>query len=222
MSTSSLTMAVAIEKLSPSGPAPENAFTAEQRALAESGVPAGVADPGTSIPDAEMLRADGTRTTLDAVRGGRPAVVVFYRGAWCPFCNVALRVYQDQLFPPLEARGVSLIAVSPQHPDGSLSMAEKQSLEYAVLSDPNNRLARALGIITRPTEDAHALQLENGLDLEKHNADGTLDVPMPTVVIIGADGTLAWIDVHPDYTARTEPEQVLAALDQLGITEVAR
>jgi peroxiredoxin len=109
-----------------------------------------------------------------------------------------------------------MIAISPQGPDGSLSMRQKHELAFTVLSDPGNGIARELGILTRPSDEARAAQLELGLDLTAVNADGTTGVPMPTVAIVDEDHVLRWIDVHPDYTTRTEPAEVLGALDQLG------
>jgi peroxiredoxin len=193
----------------------ENAFSREQAALRATTPP--VASPGVGFPDPELIAADGTATSITTAREGRPAVVVLYRGEWCPFCNVALRTYRNELRTPLIERGVQLIAVSPQAPDGSLTMQEKHDLDFPVLSDPGNRIARALGILTRPTDDARALQLQHGLDLAEINADGTAELPMPTVAIIAADGTLAWIDVHPDYSTRTEPAEVLGAIRELGL-----
>ena len=116
-------------------------------------MPEAAAKAGSAMPDGDLLDAHGQATTLTA-GAGKPAVVVFYRGAWCPYCNIALRNYQANLTPELDARGIALIAVSPQKPDGSLSMAEKNDLTFAVLSDPGNQIAGALGILTAPTEDA--------------------------------------------------------------------
>jgi peroxiredoxin len=198
------------------GGTPE-AFAREQADLAAAGVPDGVIRPGAALPDAELLAADGTPTTLRAAAGGRPAVVVFYRGAWCPYCNIALRTYQDRLLPELAARNVQLIAVSPQRPDGSLTMQEKHELAFPVLSDPGNTLARAAGILTAPSDGARAAQLELGLDLTQVNADGTTGLPMPATVVLDAEHTVRWIDVHPDYTGRSEPEQILAGLDAAGL-----
>jgi peroxiredoxin len=192
------------------------AFTREQAELAAAGVPAGVAAPGTRLADAALLDVHGSPTSLYAATGDGTAVLVLYRGVWCPYCNVALSAYQQHLLPALTARGVRLVAVSPQASDGSLSMQEKHDLAFSVLSDPGNAIARALGTLTRPTDEARAAQLELGLDLTAVNADGTVGVPMPTVAILDADHVLRWIDVHPDYTTRTEPAQVLAALDQLA------
>jgi peroxiredoxin len=166
------------------------------------------------MPDADLVDVNGELTTLTADRGGRPAVVVFYRGEWCPYCNVALRNYQANLAPVLEERGIGLIAVSPQKPDGSLSMAEKHQLTFSVLSDPGNQLAGALGIATAPTEGARGSQRAIGIDLPARNADGTYGVPMPTVVIVDAAGIIRWIDVHPNYTTRTEVADITAALDE--------
>jgi peroxiredoxin len=191
------------------------AFAAEQARLDAEGVPAGVARPGFPLPDADLLDVHGAATTLAAARAGRPAVLVFYRGAWCPYCNVALRAYQADLLPELTARGITLIAVSPQRPDGSLSTAEAGELTYPVLSDPGNQLAAALGILSEPGDGAKAASLSLGQDLREVNADGTWTLPMPTVALIDADGVLRWIDVQPDYSRRTEVADILAALDDL-------
>jgi peroxiredoxin len=193
------------------------AFGREQSALAAAGQPDGIAAVGTVVADAELIDPNAAPITLYAALEGEPTVLVFYRGAWCPYCNIALSTYQSQLLPPLTERGVRLVAVSPQAPDGSLSAAEKNGLTYTVLSDPGNAIARQLGILTAPSAEARAAQLELGLDLTAVNADATITLPMPTVAILDADHRLLWIDVHPDYSTRTEAAQVLDALDEKGL-----
>jgi peroxiredoxin len=193
------------------------AFGREQAELATAGVPDGIAAVGTVVADAELLDPHGAATTLYAVTGGGVSVVVFYRGAWCPYCNIALATYQSQLLPQLTERGLTLVAVSPQAPDGSLSMAEKNELTFTVVSDPGNTIASQLGILTAPSDEARAAQLQLGLDLTTVNADATTTLPMPTAVILDADHVLRWIDVYPDYSTRAEPQQILDALDQLDL-----
>jgi peroxiredoxin len=188
-------------------------FGAEQAALGAAGIPDGVLAPGVPMPDGELLDVHGASTTLTGARDGGPAVVVLYRGAWCPYCNLTLRAYEQQLLPDLTPRGVSLIAISPQTPDGSLSAVEANQLTYTVLSDPGNQIAKALGVRFQPGEDARAAQRELGLDTSVVNADGTSELPMPTVALVDANGILRWIDVHPNYTIRTEPAAILAAVD---------
>lgn len=217
------TIAAQVEEMRRSGPAEPDprmaAFGREQEALAKKPVPDGTAPVGSVLPDVELLTVDGERHSLAAAVGDGRAVLVFYRGAWCPYCNIALRTYQDALLPGLRDRGVELIAISPQKPDGSLGMEEKHALEFPVLSDPGLVTARAMGILTESTEEARAAQLELGLDLSEVNADGTAALPMPTVAIVDADLEIHWIDVHLDYTTRTEPEQIVAALDDLDRAE---
>jgi peroxiredoxin len=193
-----------------------DAFAAEQAELDEAGVPAGVSAPGAPMPDGALLDVRGGATSLAQVRAGRPAVVVFYRGAWCPFCNIALRTYEAELAPALADRGFVMIAVSPQKPDGSLSAAETNQLTYAVVSDPGNQLASALGILTEPSAEAATAQQQVGLDLAEHNADGGVTLPMPTTVVVDAAGVIRWIDVHPNYTTRSEVPDILAAVDSIG------
>lgn len=193
-----------------------NAFTAEQARLHADGLPLGVAAPGTAMPDAQLIDVHGAPKALAAVVGGRSAVVVLYRGAWCPYCNLALRTYQEELVPQLAQRGVALVAISPQKPDGSLSTQELNELTFTVLSDPGNQIARGLGVLTAPGDEVRAAQQRLGLDLSEANADGTPGLPMPTVVIVDSTGIIRWIDVHPDYTTRTEVADIVDALTVLG------
>ncbi|GAY14968.1 peroxiredoxin-like family protein [Mycobacterium sp. shizuoka-1] len=191
-------------------------FAADQKRMADEGVAPDAAQPGTPLPDPELLDAQGNPTTISALRAGRPAVVVFYRGAWCPYCNLTLKTYQDQLVPELVERGIPLIAVSPQKPDGSLSTSQTNALTFDVVSDPGNRIAAALGIVVTPSEASRAVTEQLGIDLRTANADGGYQLPMPTVLVLDDGGVIAWSDVHPDYTTRTEVAEILAAVDQLG------
>ena len=144
-----------------------------------------------------------------------PAVLVFYRGAWCPYCNIALRTYQRELLPQLRERGVQLVAISPQTPEGSEQAVSNGGLEFAVLSDPANGLVRALGIRTEPSADARAAHTALGFDVADSNADSTGDIPFPTVLVVDAGRVVRFADVHVDYTTRTEVADVLRAVDAL-------
>jgi peroxiredoxin len=139
-------------------------------------------------------------------------VLVFYRGAWCPYCNTTLHTYQQDLVPELEKLGVRLVAISPQLPDGSLSMTETNALEFSVLSDVGNEVARPLGITYRQTQEVVDAAAAFGTDLKVVNGAEEAELPHPTVLIVNQDKTIRFIDVHPDYTTRTEPEEIVAAL----------
>src|SRR6201996_8588087 len=172
---------------------------------------------GTILPDAPLLDVQGAATTLYAATGDGPAVLVFYRGAWSPYCRVTLSAYQEQLLPQLAERGITLVAISPQKPDGSLVMQHEHGLAFSVVSDPGNTIAGRLGLRTQPPDECQAAQLRLGLDLTGVNADGTVTLPTPAVVILDASHTVRWIEVRPDYSTRTEPQQVTGALDHLGL-----
>jgi peroxiredoxin len=191
-------------------------FRDEQTGLDTRGIPTGVAEPGETLGDFDLVDVHGAPTTLSSARAGRIAVVVLYRGAWCPYCNLALRAYQEDLAPTLARDGIALVAISPQKPDGSLSAQEKNELAFTVLSDPGNTIANRLGVLTAPTDDAQTAQRAIGLDLSSANADGTDGLPMPTVFIVDASGVIRWIDVHPNYTTRTEVADILTALNTLA------
>ncbi len=131
-------------------PAVAHAFADEQRWWRERGEPDGIVVRGQPIEDFTLPDATGSPVSLSEVVAEGPAVIVFYRGGWCPYCNLALRTYEAELLPELARHSARLIAISPQRPDQSLSTAEKANLSFTVLSDPGASLARTLGIAFTP------------------------------------------------------------------------
>lgn len=190
-------------------------FGGEQADLRGAGVPDSALGVGDDAPDATVLTVEGVQTSFSAARGETASVVVFYRGAWCPYCNITLRSYQQALVPALRERGVRLLAVSPQTPDASSQSVTNGSLEFTVLSDPGNALAERFGIVTEPSAAARAAHTELGFDVADSNADDTARIPFPSVFVIDEDGVIRFADVRVDYTTRTEPERIIAALDEL-------
>jgi peroxiredoxin len=143
-------------------------------------------------------------------------VIVFYRGGWCPYCNLALRTYQRELLPQLDRFDARLVAISPQSPDESLSTAEKADLSFTVLSDPGSRLAGQIGIAFQQADEVLAAQRQLGLDLAQVNGEGATRLPRPTVLIVDRDRVVRFVDVQPDYTARTEVADIVAGLTALS------
>ena len=197
------------------GPDFSKVFDDEQSALREAGVPDDAVKPGDTVVEATLLTPQGTEVSLAETVGEGPAVLVFYRGAWCPYCNLTLKTYQADLLPQLRERGVALVAISPQTPEGSEASVTNGSLEFPVLSDPGNVLSGALGIRTEPSADARAVHTQLGFDVADSNADATGDIPFPTVLVVDHDGVVVFADVHTDYTTRTEVDEIVAALDLL-------
>ena len=191
-------------------------FDRSIRDLLDQGVPSGAITVGDSLEPFTLSDATGAPVTLDQLVEAGPAVIVFYRGGWCPYCNLALRTYQRELLPELAAFDARLVAISPQSPDQSLSTAEKAGLDFTVLSDPASRLARQVGISFQQADEVLAVQRKLGLDLAQVNAEGSTELPRPTVLVVDQNRTVRFVDVQPDYTARTEVADILAALASLG------
>jgi len=190
-------------------------FSRNSQQLRVRGVPANTVQVGDTLPSFTLRNAMGDPVSLDQLVATGPAVLVFYRGGWCPYCNLALRTYQHELLPQLGAWRATLAAISPQTPDQSLSTAEKAALSFEVLSDSGSRLARRIGIAFEQAEEVLVAQRKLGLDLAGVNEEGSTELPMPTVLIVDSDRTVRFVDVHPDYTNRTEVADILAALADL-------
>jgi peroxiredoxin len=197
------------------GPVLADVFAQEQADLNAAGGPKDAVEVGDTVPEATLVTPDDAAVQLSAVLEHTPAVLVFYRGAWCPYCNIALRTYQRELLPELQQRGVKLVAISPQTPEGSEQSVTNGELEFTVLSDPGNTFIHELGIRTEPSAEARKAHTELGFDVADSNADGTGDIPFPTVLVIDAGRVVRFADVHVDYTTRTEVAEILKAVDAL-------
>ncbi|MBG6184165.1 peroxiredoxin [Arthrobacter sp. CAN_A214] len=198
------------------GPDLSAAFVREQFQLNQAGIPGNAVSVGDRLPEAKLIAADGSIVTLFESLGSASTVLVFYRGAWCPYCNITLKTYQLELLPLLQQRGDALVAISPQTPDGSSAAADGGNLQFAVLSDEGNMLARQLGIVTAPSDEARKAHTELGFDVADSNADSTAAIPFPTVLIVDASGVVRFVDIHVDYTTRTEVTDIEEALSSLG------
>ena len=141
-------------------------------------------------------------------------VLAFYRGHWCPYCNVALRALQQAL-PQFRGAGARLMAISPETPDHSMSLIERQKLEYDVLSDAGNRVARDFGLAFKLPESVRPVYERLGITLPAFNGDESFELPVPATYVIDRDGRIRWAHVDADYTKRAEPAQILAALNQI-------
>jgi peroxiredoxin len=186
--------------------------------LLDEGVPSNAVKVGDVLAPFTLSDATGSPVSLDELVASGLAVIVFYRGGWCPYCNLALRTYQRELLPELQAFGARLVAISPQTPDESLSTLEKAELGFTVLSDPGNRVARSVGIVFQQADDALEAQRQLGLDLAAVNAEGSTELPRPTVLIVDQNHVVRFVDVQPDYTARTEVVDIVAALASLSMS----
>jgi len=197
--------------------APAQAFDLAARPDAIRLPPAGV-----PAPDASLSTVAGGRTNLSAVLDGKPALLVFYRGGWCPYCNLQLSELRH-LVPELQGKGIQLIAISPDSPESLRATLDSTPLEYTLLSDSRAELMGAFGVGF--TVDAATLTKlgEYGIDLEHASGGQTHHaLPVPAVFLIDADGTLQFAYANPDYRTRVPLRLVRAAIEAMLAGETGR
>jgi peroxiredoxin len=168
---------------------------------------------GEKAPNFTLKDQLGREVSLAGELEQGPVVLIFYRGEWCPYCNAWLRTYGLRAVD-FSHRGARLVAVSPQAPDNSLTMAEKHGLEFPVLSDEGGDVIGTYGLKYDVT--AHDLYKAGGADLPKFNGDGGWILPAPAVFVIDREGIVRLVSVNGDHTQRAEPDEALAALDSLN------
>jgi peroxiredoxin len=191
-------------------------FAGEQARLDTRELPADVISVGDHLDAFALPDQTGQTRTLAELTAAGPAVIVFYRGGWCPFCNVALSGYQRDLLPHLAELGATLVAISPERPDASLTTQEKDGLTFTVLSDSGAALATTLGIAFQPEEAALEAQRTVGFDIRDWREDGATVLPLPTVLVVDSEQIVRFVDIQTNYVNRTAVEPILEALAPLA------
>jgi peroxiredoxin len=197
--------------------APPERVAAYQRGvdeLAADGIAERAVKAGETAPDFTLPDVRGDSVTLSALLRDGPVVLTFYRGGWCPYCNLQLRAYQRAL-PEIEALGARLVAVSPEAPDNTLTTAQKNELAFPVLSDVDGAVGRAWRLTFELSDELRGLYAANGMDLARINAAGRWELPLPATYVIARTGVIALAFVDVEYRRRLEPEDVLEALRTL-------
>ena len=180
-----------------------------QSKLADQVVGVGSEAPGFTLPN-----ATGQQVTLSQMLTRGPVVISFYRGIWCPFCNLEQRALQQHL-PQINELGASLVAISGQTPDNSLSMAEKNELTYEVLSDIGLIVASSYGLVFRLPDYLQEAYEQLGHPLPMFNGPGQQTLPIPATFVVDRDGIVRFAYANPDYTHRADPKDVLATFKSI-------
>jgi len=165
---------------------------------------------GDRAPAIVLPNAKGETVDVGALLRKGPVIVTFYRGGWCPYCNLELKAYQEML-PQIAAAGASLVAISPEKPDESLSTAEKNALTFEVLSDVGQKVGRAFGLVYEFTEELKRAYQGFNLDIPARNgAPDEWALPVSATYVIDRDGAIVYAYTDPDYRDRADPRDVIA------------
>lgn len=169
---------------------------------------------GDKLPSFTLTDALGKEVHSADLLAKGPLLITFYRGEWCPYCNLALRSLQKSL-PEFQAKGVTLVAISPELPSQALTMTEKNSLEFTVLSDVGNKFAAKLGILFPQPDAMRPVFKAFGTDFEQRNGDDSLVVPVPATLLVDQSGAVRNAFIETDYSQRLEPATALEWIDAL-------
>jgi peroxiredoxin len=169
---------------------------------------------GDHAPPIVLNNANGATVDVGTLLRKGPVIVTFYRGGWCPFCNFELRAYQ-QMLPDIATAGASLVAISPEKPDETLSTAEKNALTFEVLSDVGQKVGRAFGLVYIFTDELKRAYDGFGLDIPAKNGANEWSLPISATYVIAEDGRIAYAYTDPDYRDRADPHEVLNFLKSI-------
>jgi peroxiredoxin len=188
----------------------------QRRELVAAADPGAWPAVGDVLPAFELEEVDGAGLTLESLTAAGPAVLLFFRYAGCPACNIALPYYERALAPGLRALGAALVAVSPQVPERLADIKRRHNLSFQVATDRDNALGRALGIVFTANAASQAASLAKGAFIGDTTGTGTWELPQPAVVVVGQDRSVRFVDVSPDWLVRTEAGPILEAVQALS------
>lgn len=182
--------------------------------LQQSDLLKGTLKKGDQAPDFTLPNHLGESRSLQDMLKESPLVISFYRGGWCPYCNLELAALQ-KVQSEIEAQGARLIAISPELPNYSLETREKNELTFDVFTDQGNLVAKSFGLEFQLAEELRPLYAGWGLDLPAHAGEDTFKLPLPATYIIDQDGNVQYAFTDTDYTKRAEPSDVVKRLAEL-------
>jgi peroxiredoxin len=184
----------------------------QRRLLVETADRSAFVKAGDTVQPFELTEVDAGPLSLAALVKNGPLVLVFFRFAGCPACNIALPYYNQHLAPELRRLGATLVGVSPQVPEKLRDIKDRHQLDFQIATDIDNSLGRRFGILYSFDEPSRRLSAESGSPIGAVTGTGTWELPMPTAIVIDQAGTVRFADVSPNWLVRTEPANIIAAV----------
>jgi peroxiredoxin len=175
---------------------------------------------GERVPIFALPNAHGELVRSADLLARGPLVLTFYRGIWCPYCNMDLQAIEAAA-EEIRALGASLVAISPQTAPNRRRSERENALSFPILSDHGNSVANEFGLRFRLPDDLIAVYKGFGNDLTVGNGEDSWTLPMPARYVIGTDGVIAYAEVNPDYTRRPDPSELLPVLRRLRTSAAA-
>ncbi|WP_210249703.1 peroxiredoxin-like family protein [Neomesorhizobium albiziae] len=184
----------------------------QRRLLVETADRSAFVKVGDVVQPFELTEVDAGPLSLATILKNGPLVLIFFRFAGCPACNIALPYYNQHLAPELRKLGATLVGVSPQVPEKLRDIKDRHQLDFQIATDADNSLGRRFGILYSFDEPSRRASIEAGSPIGEVTGTGTWELPMPTAIVVDQAGTVRFADVSPDWLVRTEPADIIAAV----------
>lgn len=181
----------------------------------QSGILKKAINKGDIAPNFTLPDQNGNSVELYSLLENGPVVLMWYRGVWCPYCNLTLRFYQEEL-SHIKDHGATLVVISSQLPDATLSTVEKNELDYLVLSDVESKVGKEYGVIFTLNEELAALYQQFGIDLKAHQGNERNELPLAATYVIDQERKVRFAFLDADYKKRAEPVHVINTLSQIS------
>jgi peroxiredoxin len=165
----------------------------------------------TILPEIILPNIKGEQVSVQDILSNNRVLLVFYRGGWCPYCNLELQALQD-LLPKFEEKGIKIIAISPEKPENGVATAESHNLGFEVLTDTDNTIAKQLGLVYKLPNELNELYLELGINVSENQGNNNLELPIAATYLIEQDSKISYHFLEEDYTKRAEPSEILEKL----------
>lgn len=196
-------------------------FSAEDKAIMENAaadLAKAMPNPGLKVgekaPDFSLPNAYGKQVKLSSLLKNGPVIINFYRGAWCPFCNIELRALKQNL-SQFKKYGATLISITPQTPDKSLAQVKKAKFPFDILSDLDSSIIKKYKLFFTLPPKLINVYKKLGLDIETFNGKGRNELPVPGTYVVDKKGIIRAVYANTDYTKRMEPQAIIDALKNL-------
>jgi peroxiredoxin len=203
------------EEMIPNIPAETlNTMMTATEELVKSGLVEKAKKTGERAPEFTLKNFKDEEVSSAALLREGPLVISFYRGAWCPYCNLELKAIEN-VMGEIKKLGATLVAVSPNLSEKSSQFVAENPFSFEILSDEGNSVADRFGLVFTLAEEIRPIYRGFGIDLTEHDGNDSFTLPIPATYVVSRDGTIVHSFVDADYTKRMEPDEIVEALEKL-------
>jgi peroxiredoxin len=164
---------------------------------------------GDRADNFELVDNKGNKVELYELLKEKNVVLLFYRGSWCPYCNLELKEFKNY-YQAFKNAGLEVIAISPEKPSYSEVFNNKNSLPFPLLFDDHNKVAKKYHLNFTLDPQLVPIYKQFGIDIGERNGNGEWEIPVPATFIISKDKSIKYVFADVDYKHRAEPDSVLA------------